>query len=508
MKRARFVYACALMAGFVLTTVTYAQQYMKSISNVNDSKFNDWVSKGELVKCRAFAHSAYQNGPDEIMKLGLKPSGVCYWDIDRAAELAPPPLSVHAGTRIVVRIMNPRQNETIVPAVVFAKIVPPSPGNDILKNAVNPLQAITLTPTNRAFVASSSNSCFDTPFKAEACVDWLAGEVNRQQSIINKANAALACIESYQVPVPTVAVPGYTCSTAKMIGSDQPSKEDTSFKHQREIVMEAMKGAQKLQAPLAELAALDAFLTDKGTSKKDYAAEIDNEGLLKNAVSAIQTAQATLQQSFGLLQGMLDSVPSQFYYYDVPRLSVATATITGTEVISKTSSTIATWTATSNSYNLVLSAGLGFSNLVNRSYSVTPQFQNGMAVLDPNGNAISVITETDNRMSVVAPEVMGSYVIPGLRKFSSSCSIGCSLLVSGGIGANLTTKTADFDTGISLRLWDILLTPAVHWGRETRLSDGFTVGTQLGANAPSSLPTHTTWVKKFAFTLTYVIPLS
>jgi hypothetical protein len=107
----------------------------------------------------------------------------------------------------------------------------------------------------------------------------------------------------------------------------------------------------------------------------------------------------------------------------------------------------------------------------------------------------------------MAPEIMGSYVIPGLRKLDAVCSFGCSILLSGGIGANLTTKTADFDTGVSIRLADFLLTPAVHFGRESELIHGIGVGSQLGAGAPSTLPTNNKWVRKFGFVLTYVIPL-
>jgi hypothetical protein len=151
---------------------------------------------------------------------------------------------------------------------------------------------------------------------------------------------------------------------------------------------------------------------------------------------------------------------------------------------------------------------LGFSNLVYRTYASTPQVVNGVPVLNGSGNALSKVTETDTNLSVMAPEIMGSYVIPGLRKFDSACSFGCSLLVSGGVGANLTSKEADFDTGISLRLMDFMVTPAVHFGHESRLIDGITVGSQLGANAPSTLPTHNKGVWKFGIVFTYVIPLT
>ena len=61
---------------------------------------------------------------------------------------------------------------------------------------------------------------------------------------------------------------------------------------------------------------------------------------------------------------------------------------------------------------------------------------------------------------------------------------------------------------MSLRLMDFLVTPAVHFGHESRLIEGITVGSQLGANAPSTLPTQNKRVKKFGIVFTYVIPLS
>ena len=516
----RFTLACGLLLGFVIPAHVHAQQYMKSV-NVTDSQFDGWVKDKKLVKCRAIAQAAYPDGPPEIMTLGTNPSGVCYWNIDRAAELAPPALVVHAGTRIFVRIGHPRQNEILQPAVVFAKIVPPSPGNDILKNAVNPLQAITLSPgvhpaatppTINPSVCDSTASVFN----ADACQLLLVNQITSIQASVNHANAALACLESYQIATPSEppelinpkpTIQAYTCSPVRPINADEsdPSKPD-GFAYQKDLVVTAIKNALALTPPLAVFNQFDKVITNNLTT---YSAEISSDGEIKNAIGNIQSAQATLQQSYVLLLSISsDSPKSQFYYFDVPHLTTATVTITGIEIVSKTSSTIATWTISSTSYNLVLSAGLGFSNLVYRTYASTPQVVNGVPVLNSSGNALSVVTETDTHLSVLAPEILGSYVIPGLRKFDSACSFGCSLLVSGGVGANLTTKSADFDLGASLRLMDFLVTPAVHFGRESRLIDGITVGSQLGANAPSTLPTQNKWVRKFGIVFTYVIPLS
>lgn len=508
--------------------LVHAQQYMKGLpTTVTDAKFDEWVKKHELVKCRAIAQAAYPNGPKEIMNVIPQPSGVCYWDIDRAAEIAPPALVVHAGTRIVVRIGHLRPNESVMPAVVFAKVIPPSPGNDVLKNAVNPLQTITLTPVSHAnayAVTGFRSSCdttstsFDTT-AADDCQEQLIANINSIQASVNHATAALACLESYQVAVRSVPqeqlVPkptdAYTCTPLKMINPDQPdtTKSDSFAYQKNEVVIPVIQNAMAALMPtLITFSKLDAFMSSSDKNKNTYASQIARDGEIKNAMGAIQTAQATLQQAYLALLSIPDSVPNVFYYFDIPHLTTATVTITGTELVSKTSSTIATWTASATSYNIVFSAGLGFSNLVYRTYASTPQVVNGVPVLNGSGNALSKVTETDTNLSVMAPEIMGSYVIPHLRKFDSACSFGCSLLVSGGIGANLTAKQADFDTGISLRLMDFMITPAVHFGHESRLIDGITVGSQLGANAPSTLPTHNKGVWKFGIVFTYVIPLT
>jgi serine acetyltransferase len=51
------------------------------------------------------------------------------------------------------------------------------------------------------------------------------------------------------------------------------------------------------------------------------------------------------------------------------------------------------------------------------------------------------------------------------------------------------SKTADFDTGISFQIGGVLITPTVHFGRDVRLSNGVTVGQELGPSPPNPLPT-------------------
>ena len=121
----------------------------------------------------------------------------------------------------------------------------------------------------------------------------------------------------------------------------------------------------------------------------------------------------------------------------------------------------------------------------------------------------TIVTRSDTSPSVVAPELLVSYRLPWISRFSweNKCRGGCSFLLSGGAGANLTSKSADFDSGFSFQIGSVLFTPTVHYGRENRLSNGVAVGQQLGASPPNPLPTNYQWVKKFGIAVTYALPI-
>lgn len=108
-----FIPLCVLIGWLALSTAAIAQQYMKPLKKldtqhnpamVEDADFTNWINNGELAKCQAFAHTAYPEGPkiDSSLNPG-KYAGMCYWDIDRAAAIAPPPLSVTAICSYILR---------------------------------------------------------------------------------------------------------------------------------------------------------------------------------------------------------------------------------------------------------------------------------------------------------------------------------------------------------------------------------------------------------------------
>jgi hypothetical protein len=160
--------------------------------------------------------------------------------------------------------------------------------------------------------------------------------------------------------------------------------------------------------------------------------------------------------------------------------------------------------------HIAVSTGIGFSNLKFNTYTASPVIVNGQPVLDPTGKTTTSVVGNATEFSVIAPEALISYRIGALSHFlwqTKYCPNNCSFLLSGGIGANLTTKSADFDVGPSLQVGSLLLTPTVHFGKDTRLSDGVAVGQMLGSSPPSSLPTTQSIVIKWGFLLTYSLPI-
>jgi len=112
--------------------------------------------------------------------------------------------------------------------------------------------------------------------------------------------------------------------------------------------------------------------------------------------------------------------------------------------------------------------------------------------------------------SVITPEVLVSYRLGAFSHYvweTKKCPNGCSFLISGGVGANLTTKQADFDVGPSFQVGGFIVTPAVHFGRDVRLSDGVAVGQKLGSSPPSSLPTTQSTVIKWSIVFSYSLPI-
>jgi hypothetical protein len=147
-----------------------------------------------------------------------------------------------------------------------------------------------------------------------------------------------------------------------------------------------------------------------------------------------------------------------------------------------------------SAFRLEASAGAFFSTLPIRSFSVAPQFTKG------------VITDKIIGQNVLHPTVVpfaaANYRItddlPGRWK--------SNLYLTGAVGINPNTVSADFATGLSYAWRLLMVSGLAHFGHDVSLAQGLTVGESLGAGFNGSLPTKTHWTTAFAFGLSVRIP--
>jgi hypothetical protein len=140
------------------------------------------------------------------------------------------------------------------------------------------------------------------------------------------------------------------------------------------------------------------------------------------------------------------------------------------------------------------SAGVFFSSLPIRSFSVVPVFD-GTNVTD-NKVAQTIVRPT------VIPYAAGNYRLTNDLRWSKWKS---NLYLTGAVGVNPNTVSADFAAGLSLSWRTFMVSPLWHYGHDTRLT-GFSVGESLGAAFKSTLPTQTYWTSAFGIGIGIRIP--
>jgi hypothetical protein len=141
------------------------------------------------------------------------------------------------------------------------------------------------------------------------------------------------------------------------------------------------------------------------------------------------------------------------------------------------------------------SAGVFFSTLPIRSFAVAPVFTNG------------VITDKTISQNILHPTVVP--FAAGNFRLTNDLNISrwkSNLYWTGAVGVNPNTVSADFATGPSLSWRALMVSALAHFGHDTRLTQGLTVGESLGASFNGSLPTQTHWTTSFAVGLSVRIP--
>ena len=460
--------------------------------------------------------------------------GNCRIQIWRGVPISPPlTLSLPAGTHVYVELFEARQNESVAFTLSAQATGPHQVGPTLLPAVIPGLNTITfssLIPSNQQRHAFLKTFGAKVPPPAQQLADQIEA---RQDELVQKTNdvlrgvqnaaVAMNCLSSYETLVPVGKA--FKCSQAQMLSyEDFPTAKEKAF--------DMINTSTASPLRINDVADLDSvvkafYLTclssfpNMGREAGDTAdnfcrgnaeALSTREGLLDTALTDIQKADDTLIQNEETLTAWL-AVPSSpkvvIYVYVPPSLTNLTIAIVGTEVVSKTASPIATVTINAQGTHAVISTGIAFSNLRFKTFTSSPVYANGMPVLNPDGSAKTQVYGTATDFSVIAPLALVSYRINAISNFKweTRCPGSCSFLLSGGVGANLTAKEADFDVGPSFEIAGVLFTPALHFGSDIRLANGLYVGEPLGSNPPSPLPTTNKWVRKAAFLITYSIPI-
>src|SRR5712691_2026433 len=431
----------------------------------------------------------------------------CVVTIDRDNPASPTTLVVRGETSVTIRVKNARWNESVTFTPVTTRVTDVDVAGTFLRSAINPLQGLVIA--QKAHGGHFVKVIDPIGDEQQKIMDRL----NYASTVFANATTELTCLEKYKVL--DKSNPQYVCSP-------NVNLDAASFQAAKEETLAKMDEAATTPLPIAENQIVSAKVAEEvkatiampGGSAKSSALEradkyLSNQAILNALITDAQTTQKTMLETMEQLSNLPGAAAEATYTIkQLPRYN-STITVTAIEIISKTSTTLASVTISWQSNQWEVSTGILFSNVVARSYTNAPLIVGGQPVRDSSGKVLTVVTESDTSPSIVFPMVMGNYRIRRLShaKWENTwCPNHCAFLISGGVGANLTSKTAEFAVGPSFQIGQVLLTPAAHFGRESILTSGVTVGSQLGSSPPSPLPTKNRWVARFGFAISYVLP--
>jgi hypothetical protein len=296
--------------------------------------------------------------------------------------------------------------------------------------------------------------------------------------------ADIAAIKTLSVPVNTVQLLDMEITARVNACNAMPTSLPLPAGADPDDLTDTSRAEQQRQACLAIVGTLE----ERQVVLHTALAEVQDK---MAAMLALGKALASLQGSGEFVARIVGSVNKK-----------ATIKVAAKDASSGTSTDIATVVVSWQGSNFALSTGLLLSTLPNRVYSNTPIVLNGVPVLDSGGKVTTVVTENETRPSVVTPLAMLNYEFTQHNYANGKFGV----LVSGGLGANLTTKTADYAVGFSLRFRELLFSPLLHLGRETYLSNGVAVGQKLGSSPPT-LTTEQHFKPAVGFAISYRIPV-
>jgi hypothetical protein len=438
--------------------------------------------------------------------------------IDRTNPASPATIVVKAGTKVTIHLTSAREKEAVTFAPTTTQAPPIDVATTLLKSAITPLQSLVIN--QKTFLSNKHiQTILGVPGAAPA-PDPIAVRLNelidRLDDVLGPmadASVRLSCLEAYRV------IDGgkgnFTCSVILLKpGGFAAAKKDT---------IEALMAASRIPLPAASLQdikkVIDAHVEDtlKLSASAVRTARLANDDLylstytvLNTAITDTQKAQGTMLETAEQLTVLANSPSDVTFPITQTRGYNSSVAIVAQEVVSKTNTTVATVVINWQSNPWEIATGIMFSTLVSRSFSNAPLLVNGQPQYDSGGKNLTVVQEADTQPAIMFPLVTANYRLAALSNFhwENQCPGHCAVLLTGGIGLNLTAKTAEFLVGPSFRFGGLLLTPGWHIGRENELIQAVTVGARFGSSPPNPLPTAPSWKAKFSLGISYVLPFS
>jgi hypothetical protein len=445
----------------------------------------------DIPKCNLTATHAYSKNK-------------CAIEVNREEPGSPLPVQVPNGTTVIVRVVKPRAQESLKVSTTTDQIAVPDVAQALLKQILDPLKSLVASEGRNLWTTTITDPILDEQTRVER-------DLKKTVDLINIATSRLTCLQSYtefktQKNDQKKAV--YSCGTEALKAAD--------FIVAKNDALNAIDNAALPELPVGRISGIDAELKTKqdtcnGTTLKKTERDAclvlldtlqSNQIRLKDSSTNLQTGRKTLLQAAEVLTNLPVIADPFEYQVARPPNRKATIKIAGISALDKTSTDIATVVITWQQSNWALSTGILFSTLANQTFANSTIIVNGVPSTDGSGKYLTRVTVDSIKPSIVFPAVFGSYRLGT----PPHCNGKCSVLVSGGVGANLTSKTTDFGGGISVQLGSILLTPLAHFGRQTELAGGVHVGDKLGSNPPT-LPTQTNWKTSFGFGISYRLPI-
>ena len=456
------------------------------------------------IFCIPLSAWAEDSKPQECVRKGKK---ACEVVIDRANPASPDKIVVAAGTEVTIRLANARINEAVAFTPKTAQTPPPNLGETFLKGALdvlkNPIFSIKSLeqpappPPPDQHAQHTQTSTDPIAAALESSEDELA----KALILANDSGVWLSCLSAYR---DVDGVSGaYYCKAESL--------DDYSFEWAKIYALKALSAAAEAPLPFATLQDVDKrikadiekslAITNAADRAKALAKDdsyLSRLNTLSLAADDANKAQAALMVTAAKLQALVTLPQVPTFTISEAKNYTSAIDVSAQEVLSGTKTSLATVNIVWQSNPWEISTGIMFSTLKNRTFTNVAVFENGAPQLDSDGKTLTMVQESVKQPAVLFPVVMVHYRIPSVNW----------LMASGGVGLNLGTTTAEFTLGPSFKIFGLIFSPAVHFGRETELAQGVRPSSKLGVDPPDP-PTETHWVKDFRWgvAVSYAIPI-